>query len=86
MMNFIEDISSIISDELRKDLEKNSDLVKANINYLKELGIQNYADIFKTYYPIFLMDTSNFQEIFSKYEISDLVDKLGKNIAIIEHL
>ena len=86
-MNFIEeDISSIISDELRKDLEKNSDLVKANINYLKELGIQNYADIFKTYYPIFLMDTSNFQEIFSKYEISDLVDKLGKNIAIIEHL
>ena len=86
-MNFIEeDISSIIPDELRNDLENNSDLVKANLNYLKELGIENYKDIFKTYYPMFLMDTSNFQEIFSKYEISDLIDKINKNMAIIEHL
>ena len=37
MMNFIEeDISSIIPDELRTDLENNSDLVKANIKYLKD--------------------------------------------------
>ena len=86
-MNFIEeDISSIISDELRNDLEKNSDLVKTNINYLKDLGIENYKDIFKTYYPMFLMDTSNFQEIFSKYDINDLIDKINKNMAIIEHL
>lgn len=86
-MNFIEeDISSIISDELRSDLEKNSDLVKTNINYLKELGIENYKDIFKTYYPMFLMDTSNFKEIFSKYDISDLLEKINKNMAIIEHL
>ena len=86
-MNFIEeDISSIISDNLKTDLENNSDLVKANINYLKNIGIENYQEIFKTYYPIFLMDASNFQEIFSKYEISDLIDKINKNIAIIEHL
>lgn len=86
-MNFIEeDISSIIPDELRNDLEKNSDLVKANIKYLSDLGISNYQEIFKTYYPIFLMDTSNFQEIFNKYELSDLVEKINKNMAIIEHL
>ncbi len=86
-MNFIEeDISSIISDEIRTDLENNSDLVKANLEYLRELGIENYQDIFKTYYPMFLMDTSNFQEIFSKYEITDLIDKINKNMAIIEHL
>ena len=86
-MNFIEeDISSIISDELRQDLEKNSDLVKANINYLKDLGVNNVNEIFKTYYPIFLMDTSNFQNIFNKYDISDLIDKINKNMAIIEHL
>lgn len=86
-MNFIEeDITSIIPDELRSDLEKNSDLVKANINYLKELGIENYKDIFKTYYPMFLMDASNFKEIFSKYDMSDLLEKINKNMAIIEHL
>lgn len=86
-MNFIEeDISSIISDEIKTDLENNSDLVKANLEYLRELGIENYQDIFKTYYPMFLMDASNFQEIFSKYEITDLIDKINKNMAIIEHL
>ena len=86
-MNFIEeDISSIIPEELKKDLENNSDLVRANINYLKELGIENYQEIFKTYYPIFLMDASSFKDIFNKYDISDLIDKINKNMAIIEHL
>ena len=86
-MEFIdEEISSIISSELRQDIENNQDLVKANINFLKELGIDNYQEIFKTYYPMFLMDTSNFKEIFNKYDISDLIEKIDKNIAIIEHL
>lgn len=86
-MNFIEeDIESIISDELRSDLDNNAELVKNNLNYLKELGIEQYKEIFKTYYPMFLMDSSNFQEIFNKYDISDLIDKINKNMAIIEHL
>ena len=86
-MNGIEeDISSIISDELREDIENNADLVKNNLEYLKSLGITNYQEIFKKYYPIFLMDSSNFQNIFNKYDISDLIDKINKNIAIIEHL
>ena len=86
-MNFIEeDITNIVSDEIRVDLENNADVVKANINYLKELGIENYKEVFKTYYPIFLMDPSNFQDIFNKYEIDDLIDKIKKNVAIIEYL
>ena len=86
-MNFIdEDISNLVSDELRVDLENNANVVNANINYLKELGIENYKDVFKTYYPIFLMDPSNFQAIFNKYDIADLIDKIKKNITIIEYL
>jgi len=86
-MNFIEEeISSIISNELRQDIENNAELVKANINYLKELGVKNYQEIFKTYYPMFLMDNSNFKEIFNKYDLSDLIEKINKNMAIIEHL
>ena len=86
-MNFIdEDLSNILNDELKADLEKNANLVKANINYLKELGVENANDVFKTYYPMFLMDPSNFKNIFNKYDSKDLVDKINKNIAIIEHL
>ena len=76
-MNFIdEDITNTISDELRVDLENNANVVKANINYLKELGIENYKEVFKAYYPIFIMDPSNFQAIFNKYDIADLIDKI----------
>ena len=86
-MNFIEeDLSSIISDELKADLENNADLVNANMKYLEDLGVANIKEIFKTYYPLFVMDTSNFQEIFNKYDSKDLVDKINKNLTIIEHL
>ena len=55
-MNFIEeDMSNIVSDEIRVDLENNANVVKANIDYLKGLGVENYEEVFKTYYPIFLM-------------------------------
>jgi len=35
---------------------------------------------------MFLMDHSNFVEIFSKYEPEDLIEKLKKNIKIVEYL
>ena len=86
-MNYInDDVKSIIPEELKKDLEYNQDLVQENIKYIRDLGIENYQEIFKLYYPMFLMDTSNFQDIFNKYEKADLIDKINKNIAIIEHL
>ena len=71
---------------LRNDIEINQDLVMTNINCLKDLGVSNYLEIFKHYYYMFLMDNSNFMNIFNKYERKDLVDKLEKNMAIIEHL
>ena len=86
-MNFIDDLgNSNISDELKRDLEINQNLVKENIEYLKSIGIKNYQDVFKKYYPMFLMDNSNFQEIFNKYDPDDLIEKINKNVAIIEYL
>ena len=38
------------------------------------------------YYEMFLMDHSNFVEVFSKYEPEDLIEKLNKNIRVIEYL
>ena len=35
---------------------------------------------------MFLMEPSAFDDIFSKYDKEDLIIKLEKNIAILEHL
>ena len=75
-------IPSLIMEELNKEER----LVLNNINILKELDINNYLLIFKNYYEMFLMDSSVFKDVFEKYDNDDLIDKINKNIAIIEHL
>lgn len=67
-------------------LQENYKLVTENINYLKNLGVTNYKKIFMKYYDMFLMDNSNFVEIFNKYDTADLVDKLEKSIEIFDFL
>ncbi len=75
-----------ICQTLKKALTEEQKLVGANIGYLKNLGVLNYKEIFNNYYSMFLMDNSAFTEIFNKYDQADLVDKLQKNIAIVEYL
>ena len=72
--------------KLIDEIKKNKKLVGENINYLKNLGVTNYQDIFIEYYDMFLLDHSNFVDIFSKYEPDDLIEKLNKNIKIVEYL
>lgn len=67
-------------------IKENKKLVSENIGYLKDLGVTNYRKIFLEYYDMFLMDHSNFVSIFSKYEPEDLIEKLNKNLKIIEYL
>ncbi len=74
--------SQVMIDSIRE----NRKLVATNINYLKELGVKNFREIFLEYYDLFLLDNSNFIGIFNKYDREDLVDKLEKNTAIIEYL
>ena len=95
-MNFLEklnfskeDIAEIVDNTPEKLLEvikSQKKLVSENINYLKDLGVTNYQAIFIKYYDIFLMDNSNFKDIFTKYEKEDLIEKLKKNIKIVEYL
>ena len=67
-------------------LEKERKLVLANGEYLMDLGVTNFKEIFKNYYELFLLDHSNFINIFNKYDRSDLIEKLAKNVAIVEYL
>ncbi len=69
-----------------KALKENKKVVCANLEYLIKLGVKNYNEIFNAYYELFLMDPSNFEGIFSKYDQEDLVSKLEKNVGILEYL
>ncbi len=71
---------------VKKALQEEDKLVGVNLEYLQKLGVLNYKDIFNEYYGMFLMDNSCFVEIFNKYDQADLIDKLQKNIAIVEYL
>lgn len=67
-------------------LNEQKKVVSANILYLKKLGIKNYKEIFIKYSDLFLMDNSNFMEIFDKYDQEDLIEKLNNNIDIFAYL
>ena len=69
-----------------EELEKEQKLVSKNISFLKDLGVSNIDNIFKNYYDMFLMDPELFSEIFNKYDKEDLIEKLKKNINIVEFL
>lgn len=84
-----EDIADFLNNSPKKlidAIKDNKRLVSENISYLRDLGINNYQQIFLEYYDMFLMDHSNFVDIFSKYEPADLIEKLNKNIKIVEYL
>jgi len=84
-----EEIADFLNNSPKKlidAIKNNKKLVCENIDYLKSLGVTNYQQIFLEYYEMFLMDHSNFVEVFSKYEPEDLIEKLNKNIRIVEYL
>lgn len=95
-MNYLEKIG-FTSDDINMVKNTNSKVifnllieqkkvVNANILYLKNLGVKNYKEIFIKYSDFFLMDNSNFIEVFDKYDQEDLVEKLNNNIDIFAYL
>lgn len=67
-------------------LESHENLVRVNLTYLKDLGITTYKEIFINYPDMFLMDASNFEESFSKYDKEELVEKLNANYKMVKYL
>lgn len=85
-MNDYNEMIMNLPESIKEDFVNNQNLVEENMNYLKDLGVKEYIEIFNSYYPMFLMDNSKFMGIFNKYDKSDLLDKISKNITIVEHL
>ncbi len=82
----IEETLNNMSFIMAKEISNNKKIVNINLEYLIKLGVNNYREIFKKYYELFLLDPTNFENIFNKYDQSDLIIKLEKNVAIIEYL
>ena len=82
----IEAVKENSTSALVKELEAHKKLVSKNLEYLNDMGVTKLIDIFIHYHDMFLMDNSNFVEIFNKYDQKDLVDKLAQNVQIMEYL
>lgn len=82
----VTNLENNIAEVMVKALIDNRKLVSANVEYLLDLGVKNIYEIFSSYYELFLIDHSNFMDIFNKYDREDLVEKLAKNVAIVEYL
>lgn len=83
---FIEEFTKDVPLNSLIALNDNSHIVLKNIKYLKDLGISNFKEAFQRFYSMFLIEPTAFDDIFSKYDKEDLVAKMEKNIAIMEHL
>lgn len=82
----IKRINSGISETYIEAVKENKMLIKVNLNYLKDLGVENYREIFVEYYEIFLLEPSSFKAIFDKYDRESLIEKLKQDIRVIEFL
>ena len=89
-LNFTEEQVDLINKNIPTNaiekMDEEKELVIENINYLIELGVNNYQDAFIKFYNMFLLNNNDFVEIFSKYDTEDLIVKLDKNVAIMEYL
>ena len=82
----IEELKENSTNNLLKELEAHKKLVIKNLEYLNGLGVTNIVEIFIYYHDMFLMDNSNFEDIFNKYEPASLVEKLAIDVRIMEYL
>ncbi len=82
----IEALKENSTSALIKELEANKKLVSKNLEYLSNVGVKNLSEIFINYHDMFLMDNSNFVEIFNKYDPQSLIEKLAKDVRIMEYL
>lgn len=82
----IEEVNNNTPKMMVEKLKEQKKLVLANLNFLKELGVTNYKRVFINYYDMFLMDNSNFMAVFNQYDRDDLIDKIQKDITVVEYL
>lgn len=82
----INDFKEINASFIVEKLDEFQELIKANVMFLKKLGVINFKEIFKRHAEMFLMDSDAFAGIFEKYDREDLIEKLKNNPDLVEQL
>lgn len=62
------------------------ELVKENLQFMKDFGLNNYIQVVVKYPEIFLRDAESFRNIFSKFDRDDLLQKVEKNVAVFKKM
>ena len=73
-------------EKIKEAIKKHEKLVRVNIEYLKNLGVITYKEIFINYPDMFLMDASTFEKSFSQYETKELLEKLNINSSYFSNI
>ncbi len=82
----LEDIKDNTNETTFSELSLFVGLVSDNIRYMKDFGIENYAQVVVKYPEIFLRDGESFKNIFSKFDKEDLINKVEKNPAVFKKM
>ena len=72
--------------EIKDLIIKKERLIVSNLEYLKEINVTSFKEIFLNYPEIFLQEISIFRDFFQKFNTSDLINRLNNDISIIETL
>ena len=72
-------INDTVSDEVYSDLTFFKGLVSNNIDFLRDFGVSNYAQVIVKYPEIFLRDLSSLKNVLEKFDRDDLIEKVANN-------
>lgn len=85
----VADVNTLIEgvdDNTYSELTLFEGLIKENLQFMKDFGVNNYIQVIVKYPSIFLRDTESFKNIFSKFDREDLLQKVEKNPAVFKKM
>ena len=82
----IEIMTENLDDNTYSELSLFKNLIKTNLLFLKDFGIKNYNKIMVKYPEILLRDTASLENVLSKFDKDDLIEKVDNNPAVLKKM
>ncbi|MCI8498026.1 MAG: hypothetical protein HFG33_01305 [Bacilli bacterium] len=82
----VEEICEYVDEDIFTELGLFENIVKENIQYMKDFGVSNFSQVVLKFPDIFLRDADSFKNIFSKFDRDDLIQKVEKNPAVFKKM
>ena len=82
----IEIMTESLDENAYSDYTLLKNLIKTNVAYLKDFGITNCSKIIVKYPEILLRDTASLENVLSKFDKEDLIQKVANNPAVLKKM